>query len=64
MSHETSWMCRSCCSVLGQVRDGVLRPIVPVESVDGRGVARLSCTTCGRVRAWEPSGGGRQTKRL
>ncbi len=36
-------------------RDGVLRPVVAVESVDGRGVARIPCPTCGRVRAWVPS---------
>ena len=55
MSHETLWTCRSCRAVLGQVRDGVLRPLVPVESVDGRGVARLACLKCGRVRVWLPS---------
>jgi len=55
MTHVTNWACRSCRSVLGHVRDGLLRPAVPVESVDGQGVARIPCPTCGRVRAWEPS---------
>ncbi len=55
MSHATDWTCRSCRYVLGQVRDGVLRPLVAIESVDGRGVARMPCPTCGRVRAWVPS---------
>ena len=55
MSHSTDWTCRSCRAVLGQVRDGVLRPLVPVESVDGRGVARVPCPRCGRVRVWAPS---------
>jgi hypothetical protein len=55
MSHATTWTCRSCRAVLGQVRDGVLRPCVPVESVDGRGVARVPCPGCGRVRVWEPA---------
>jgi hypothetical protein len=55
MSHPTAWRCRSCRAVLGHVRDGVLHPTVPVESVDGRGVTRLACPKCGRVRAWVPS---------
>ena len=55
MSHTTDWRCRSCRAVLGEVSGGTLRPLVPVESVDGRGVARLPCPTCGRVRSWEPS---------
>jgi hypothetical protein len=54
MSRITDWTCRACRTVLGQVRDGVLYPLVPVESVDGRGVARLPCPTCGRVRVWQP----------
>jgi hypothetical protein len=33
----------------------VLRPLVPVESVDGRGVARVPCPRCGRVRTWLPA---------
>ena len=49
MSHSTAWACRSCRAVLGHVRDGVLQPIVPVASVDGRGVARVPCPRCGRV---------------
>ena len=57
MSHSTTWTCRSCRAVLGRVRDGVLRPCVPVESVNQRGVARVPCPECGRVRAWAPSGG-------
>jgi hypothetical protein len=55
MSHTTDWTCRSCRAVLGQVRDGALRPCVPVESVDGRGVARVPCPGCGRTRIWCPS---------
>lgn len=57
MSHAVEWSCRSCRSVLGHVRDGVLRPVVKIESVDARGVARLPCPDCGRVRAWVPSVG-------
>src|SRR5205823_3682408 len=57
MSHTTAWTCRSCRAVLGQVRDGVLWSVVPVESVDGRGVARVPCPGCGRVRVWEPAPG-------
>ena len=57
MSHATDWTCRSCRAVLGHVRDGVLRPLVPVESVDGRGVVRVPCPDCGRIRMWEPSVG-------
>ncbi len=37
---------------LGRVRDGVLRPLVPVASVDGRGMVRVPCPKCGRVRVW------------
>lgn len=55
MSHVTDWTCRSCSRVLGHVRDSVLRPVATVESVDGRGVARVPCPRCGRVRAWVPS---------
>ncbi len=58
MSHPTDWRCRSCRFVLGQVRDGVLRPLVPVESVDGHGVARVPCPRCGRVRLWFPADAG------
>jgi hypothetical protein len=50
MSHVTAWVCRTCRSVLGHVRDGVLAPIMPV----GRGVARLPCPGCGRIRVWLP----------
>jgi hypothetical protein len=52
MSHATDWACRSCRAVLGQVRDGVLRRLVAVDSIDERGVARLPCPQCGRVRVW------------
>ena len=55
MSHATDWACRSCRTPLGHVRDGVLRPLVPIESVDGRGVARVQCPRCGRVRVWLPA---------
>jgi hypothetical protein len=55
MSHTTDWTCRSCRAVLGRVRDGVLWPVVPVESVDTRGVARVPCPRCGRVRVWRPT---------
>jgi hypothetical protein len=55
MSHTTDWTCRSCRAVLGRVCDGVLRPLVPVESVDGRGAARVPCPRCGRVRVWTSS---------
>ena len=55
MSHPTAWTCRSCRVVLGQVRAGVLRPSGRVASVDGRGVARVPCPSCGRVRVWFPA---------
>ena len=55
MSHAAAWTCRACGSLLGHVRGGVLRPLVPVESVDGRGVVRVPCPECGRVRVWLPS---------
>ena len=55
MSHATVWTCRSCRVVLGQVRDGVLLPLVPVESVDAGGAARVPCPRCGRVRVWLPT---------
>jgi hypothetical protein len=57
MSHAVAWLCRAaaCRFVLGQVRVGVLHPLVPVESVDGRGVARMPCPRCGRVRMWLPA---------
>jgi hypothetical protein len=57
MSHAVAWLCRAaaCRFVLGQVRVGVLHPLVPVESVDGRGVARVPCPACGRVRTWLPA---------
>ena len=57
MSHATDWTCRSCRFVLGHVRDGVLRPVVPVESLDGHGVARVPCPKCGGVRTWVPRPG-------
>jgi hypothetical protein len=56
MSHPTPWTCRSCRAPFGRVRDGVLRPLVPVESVDSRGVVRLRCLRCGRARHWFPAG--------
>jgi len=55
MSHSTNWTCRSCRAVLGHVCDGELRPVVAVRSIDDRGVARVPCPDCGRVRMWEPS---------
>ena len=57
MSHAVEWRCRSesCRTPLCQVRGGVLRPLVPVESVDGRGAARVPCPQCGRVRVWFPT---------
>jgi hypothetical protein len=55
MSHAAEWRCRSCRTILGQVLEGVLRPSVPVESVNGQGIARVPCPQCGRVRAWVPS---------
>jgi hypothetical protein len=62
MSHPTDWTCRSCRAVLGTVSGGVLRPLVPVASVDGRGVARVPCPACGRLRVWEPSGDRRPSR--
>ena len=61
MSDPTAWTCRSCRTPLGQVRDGVLRPLVPVESVDGRGVARVPCPRCRRVEVWFPKPDGSAT---
>ena len=58
MSHATAWTCRSCRAPLGQVRDGVLYPSVPVASVDGRGVTRVPCPRCGRARNWVPAAAG------
>jgi len=58
MTHPAAWTCRACGTLLGYVRDGVLRPCVPVECVDGAGVARVRCPGCGRVRAWAPSVAG------
>jgi len=55
MTHTTDWTCRSCRAVLGRVRDGVLRPLVPVVSVDTKGVARVPCPRCGGVRVWWPT---------
>ena len=57
MSHPTDWRCRSdsCRTLLGHVRDGVLRPLAWAESIDGSGVARVLCPTCGRARPWFPS---------
>jgi hypothetical protein len=63
MSHPAAWACRSCGLVLGEVRGGALRPLVPVASVDGRGVARVPCPACGRVRAWSPDGARRPPRR-
>ena len=54
MSHMTYWTCRSCRTVLGTVRDRALYPVVLVEAVDGRGLARLRCPKCARVRVWWP----------
>jgi hypothetical protein len=34
----------------------MLHPHVAVESVDGRGVARVPCPRCERVRVWLPDG--------
>jgi len=55
MSHVTDWTCRSCRAVLGQVRDGTLRPCVPVESIDTKGNARVPCPQRGRIQVWSPS---------
>jgi hypothetical protein len=57
MSHATAWVCRTCRTPLGQVRNGVLYPSVPVGSVDEQGVAHIPCPGCGRVRVWKPSVG-------
>ena len=58
MSHPTDWTCRSCRTPLGQVRDGVLRPLAPVEQIDPGGVARVPCPNCGRVQVWRPASAG------
>ena len=55
MSHAADWTCRPCRIILGHVWDGVLRPVVAVESVDGPGVARVPCARCGQVRVWWPA---------
>jgi len=41
--------------VLGRVRDGVLRPLARVETIDQFGMACIECPGCRRVRAWIPS---------
>ena len=56
MSRASNWTCRACGLLLGHVRNGVLRPLVVLESVDGRGVARVACPKCGRLRGWFPAG--------
>jgi hypothetical protein len=35
MSHAVDWRCPACRSVLGHVRDGVLRPLMPVAALAG-----------------------------
>jgi hypothetical protein len=57
VSHAAAWRCRSeaCRTLLGRVQGGRLYPHVSVESVDGRGVARVPCPKCRRVKAWFPS---------
>jgi hypothetical protein len=55
VSHPATWTCRACGSLLGRDRGGALYPVVTVEFIDLRGVARLRCPRCGRVRAWCPS---------
>ena len=40
---------------LGRVQGGVLYPVVAVQSLNQRGMARVLCPTCGRVRLWFPS---------
>jgi hypothetical protein len=45
------------------VRDGVLRPLVPVEAIDRFGIALLLCRGCGRGRTWVPGEGGRSNDR-
>ena len=55
MTHAARWTCRGCGALLGRVRDGVLWPLAAVESVDGRGVARLRCPWCAAVRDWFPA---------
>ena len=56
MSHAVDWHCRSeaCRTPLGRVRDGVLYPLVAVEFIDARGMARLRCRGCGAARLWFP----------
>ena len=56
MSHATHWTCRACGFLLGHVRGGVLYPAAAVRSVDGRGVIRVPCPECARVRVWFPAG--------
>ena len=55
MSHAVEWRCRSCRAVLGHVRDGVLRPLVPVESVDGWGVAGYRVRAAGESKLGFPA---------
>jgi hypothetical protein len=57
VSHAAAWRCRSesCRTLLGRVQGGRLYPHIAIESVDGRGVVRVPCPECGRVRVWCPS---------
>lgn len=59
VTDRQDWCCKSegCRFPLGAVIDGVLRPYVVPESVDGRGVARFRCprSGCGRVKVWQPT---------
>jgi hypothetical protein len=56
VSHAADWRCRACGALLGHVRGGVLRTLAPVGLIDGRGVARVPCPKCRRVRSWLPAG--------
>jgi hypothetical protein len=53
-----AWRCKTCGTQLGDVDGGgtlTLTPAVRAESIDRRGVARVPCPECGRVKVWWPS---------
>ncbi len=55
MSRATDWPCRPCGCILGRVRNGVLRPLLAVESVDGTpGVLTLTATAFEDRITWQP----------
>jgi hypothetical protein len=54
MNGRCDWLCKNCRFHLGEVCDGVLQPLVIPDSIDARGLARLSCPRCATVKTWFP----------